>query len=954
MIRLSRRFFQQAREERSTLFRLTVRSTLAEVLGFPWWRVLSLLSRHRAADALDRRIAIIARSPEQLEPRPTLRPPLTVRVDGQQGRLTLDPFTQQAIRVGLLEVQYDTSLLKEMEEVEEVEGVHVLAENGATWGSRWGARLLVIEVKPNKGSLSAQPPPGVDAVLLVSGPEEARRVFFQHFYRAVLHNQPLEQCVREAFAASPSMAVQVAFGAREGGEYGLLFTRAAAELREHARDPLPMGGPDSDADQTLERIEARLARETPVLESSRVRRHVRTFLQSLNTSIRTTHAQLDAQLATLEGLAFSDKPRVLSEVAQSFQALDSDVEKVQEQRLRRMNTGSLVTLLENVDDRELQRGFTRLLNVWLSQKPGGPPVDRTRPLSRGAGAWLHIKISPAAIAEAFSATFPDFQVDLAFGREPLRLTVCIFHDAAAVQVEQPRGELLLPRRGESTEFRTYLRPNAPGRCRLRVCLFHQGTLLQSLVVEAELEADGPRTSPAPEGAEPIRYALDYVASPDFLLLEQHTPPVLSLVTNHAAGGEVWLGVFSSQEPGHGGMRTGTLHTFPEERLSTFVQRVRRGLLELQKKEGSGYQGPPDASNQTLRVQGLVQLASQGARLYNGLFSGNLSLSNKELQTFQQGLRQPGLISVARCNLSEHSIPWAMLYDLPLDTGNPAGLKLCPVFLKQLETQEDRLDAPESCRTLPECPLRGAQARQTVCPFGFWGIHHQIEQPLKQLRVEDLKELPSELASAAFAESCQLLADPAPPQAFMGYDHQAHGVEEHYQELHQLEGWALARSAVREEVIEALEQEPDLLYLYCHGHQKEGVFKLGFQDAFIEATSLQFTGERKPFFVFLNACDSVATLPETLNTFLGTLIRLGALAVIGSEITISAPFARQFARRLLEDFLAGKSLGAAFLSARRHFLRQLNPLALAYTLHAAADVHLHAESCDHCAARSRAV
>jgi hypothetical protein len=48
-------------------------------------------------------------------------------------------------------------------------------------------------------------------------------------------------------------------------------------------------------------------------------------------------------------------------------------------------------------------------------------------------------------------------------------------------------------------------------------------------------------------------------------------------------------------------------------------------------------------------------------------------------------------------------------------------------------------------------------------------------------------------------------------------------------------------------------------------------------------------------------------------------------------------------------LSGDKLGKTFVRARRHFLRQLNPLGLACTLHAPADVHLHGMPYAHCEA-----
>ena len=91
---------------------------------------------------------------------------------------------------------------------------------------------------------------------------------------------------------------------------------------------------------------------------------------------------------------------------------------------------------------------------------------------------------------------------------------------------------------------------------------------------------------------------------------------------------------------------------------------------------------------------------------------------------------------------------------------------------------------------------------------------------------------------------------------------------------------------------------------------------------------------------LNACDSLALVPEVIHGFLGKLRGLGACGVIGTEITVWTTLARPFGLSVLGAFLRGDSLGEAILDARRDLLRRFNPLGLAYTPHAPATLHLH--------------
>jgi hypothetical protein len=80
-------------------------------------------------------------------------------------------------------------------------------------------------------------------------------------------------------------------------------------------------------------------------------------------------------------------------------------------------------------------------------------------------------------------------------------------------------------------------------------------------------------------------------------------------------------------------------------------------------------------------------------------------------------------------------------------------------------------------------------------------------------------------------------------------------------------------------------------------------------------------------------------------------------VIGTEIKIWTQLAAPFGVGVLERMLDGASLGEAFLAERRHLLRQLNPLGLAYSFYAPASLHLHdegeASGCAWCAAHLHA-
>ena len=92
-------------------------------------------------------------------------------------------------------------------------------------------------------------------------------------------------------------------------------------------------------------------------------------------------------------------------------------------------------------------------------------------------------------------------------------------------------------------------------------------------------------------------------------------------------------------------------------------------------------------------------------------------------------------------------------------------------------------------------------------------------------------------------------------------------------------------------------------------------------------------------VFLNMCESAQVLPSLSDGFVPFFIQRGARAVVGTECPMNTVFADGFARSFLTRFLQGQTAGDILLALRRRYLADGNPLALAYTLYADADLRL---------------
>ncbi|RAR48847.1 CHAT domain-containing protein [Paraburkholderia unamae] len=149
------------------------------------------------------------------------------------------------------------------------------------------------------------------------------------------------------------------------------------------------------------------------------------------------------------------------------------------------------------------------------------------------------------------------------------------------------------------------------------------------------------------------------------------------------------------------------------------------------------------------------------------------------------------------------------------------------------------------------------------------------------------------------------------------------------------------------------QTPDqILYLYCHAVSKgltdpggPGASCIELTDRLVSLNDLKLrapTDTRlagKPL-VFINACESAEMSSTFYDGFAPYFMDKGARGVIGTECKTPALFAKAWANRFFEEFLAGKALGNVMLGLRDEFLKaHFNPLGLLYAVHCDADTRI---------------
>ncbi|HEU5089856.1 MAG TPA: CHAT domain-containing protein, partial [Roseiflexaceae bacterium] len=144
-----------------------------------------------------------------------------------------------------------------------------------------------------------------------------------------------------------------------------------------------------------------------------------------------------------------------------------------------------------------------------------------------------------------------------------------------------------------------------------------------------------------------------------------------------------------------------------------------------------------------------------------------------------------------------------------------------------------------------------------------------------------------------------------------------------------------------------QQQPHLVYFYCHGIDRDHVpfLRVGTEhdDDYISTSNiLNYDvdwSQTRPL-VFINGCQTAALAPDRALQFVRAFVEDAlAAGVIGTEITVFEPLAQRFAETFLGQFVAGVPLGRAVRIARLALLAEQNPLGLVYIPHAYAGLRM---------------
>lgn len=319
------------------------------------------------------------------------------------------------------------------------------------------------------------------------------------------------------------------------------------------------------------------------------------------------------------------------------------------------------------------------------------------------------------------------------------------------------------------------------------------------------------------------------------------------------------------------------------------------------------------------------------------------------------LRKTAIIQVSRTNRANYAFPWGLLYDFRMV--NPdhekANFKYCKIVDEEW-SQGKRSGTPsDHCKyeNNPDYPEYNHWENNIVCPYGFWGLKHIIEQPISAQGLDDkARDIKSTIVSQNALLSIAL-TDKLEEEDLL--NRQKH--LKHLFSLGSVEIFPDKPARTLNDVI-AMLNAPEIAYFLCHGERENGEPYLsvgtgdgpdywldpGFWSTFPEKFNLEKWKKNRPI-IFINGCHTLDVRPSVVLDFLSSFKRLGANAVIGTEVSVLADMAMYIGDIILEKIANEDTIGDAIRDMRWNLVNRGNLLGLAYTPYGLSDLRIKREA-----------
>lgn len=709
---------------------------------------------------------------------------------------------------------------------------------------------------------------------------DTREFDFPDFYYTITHDQVLSSAFWAASRA-PTNALLMA----RGGDEVLLLSRAEVAVRARA-------------EEELQRAQAAL---TTLAEWRSV--------TAWSSAARSAEATCGASAAAIEGVR---------QLVFTYDRESAGMEP--------MNDATARLNAAESDMLKVQAVTRRVVNVWFDD--GEQTVPAVHALASGTEYRLLVNIgvpsSSSVVDDPLGLPEEDLAPYYELGGLPLRVTLF------STDFTCPSSEQLLvlpepPAESEPVAF-PVVTPASAGDAWLRVAIYHENNLLQSLLVTAavshgeSLDRRGQRA------------VVEWALSTSLRDLGRFGPKTVNILVNRTPRGTHLLDVvgtgFSQQ-----------LEIDPTE-IGTKIKEARAALQWVSGNPGRGEPYRFDADNRGDRGafrEHMSGLAELGYDLYVDLV---LSHGAEFERRMQELVARPAVIQVASMRSAKLVYPWAVVFDHPVIPHRTN--RLCPDFDASLAAAATGTALADHPCITHGCPHR--DDTNVICPSGFWGFRHVIEQPLSSAESAARGRSPT-------ADAVDTIAVPAgqPVEMLNGYSRDLRFHAEHRVEVQDIPGVRADADSDLLRIGYSLQRlDLDIVYFYCHGGNRRGKAWLGLGGkppdelyaSNLKAWNVQWP-TRHPL-VVINGCETVGISPDDLLPFTQMLAWSRAAGVLGTEIAIPEILGRAVGRQFLERFVGGGRVGEVMRQIRFDLLAGYNPLGLAYTPYSLANLRISSD------------
>lgn len=707
--------------------------------------------------------------------------------------------------------------------------------------------------------------------------------FFTELYYGIVHDEPLDRAVAEARRRGK---VYCAIIQAKDGENLLRLSRITPHLLGQVQLQLKRAR-EATADMTLRGTSSIMWPGIPRPKEFGLSQRLEERLPHLETALQQTYSFLHEKGGMVPQ---TETSRLLKETKKEIE--------------------------------EESKSSDRVVNTWFESGARTIRIDES--LEAGKKYQFHLQIgvrSEKSIVVGPKA-IPEKELERFYSKEGLDLRVILFSDDFTI--EEPERRLRLPKPPEETRVLKFpvAAPTRIGHATMRACIYYKQNLLQSLLVTATITAESRARLARGNQAE-----LEFAMSGSLRDIERFPERSLNILINEKVDGTHTFAVV--------GPTLATKFNLTEGEMRTKIDYARKTLQSIcstldSKGKPDKYRFEPDNRGREKEfVADLKQLAEYGYDLYVDLVtSKNRDFEDK----LRRALGSSATIQISVMKSAKYIFPWSLVYDKDLTVSDDN--VVCENFLQLLRKGgPPGFLGPQVCLDI-RCPYQ--DDTNIVCPWGFWGFKHTVEQPLSapQEDGEDGQRGKTDLKLEIKVDKNLSF--------LMGVSETLKHLDAHIGEIKAFVTPDVRNS--RQQIGLGLKHtDLHIVYFYCHGGRTGGKTWLG-----VGKKEKLYPGDLKAWhimwpvshpLVFINGCHTVDMTPDDLLHFNKMLSYCWASGVIGTEIIIPETLARHFAKGFLEDFLRGEKIGEVIKRQRLLLLERYNLLGLVYTPYCSADLQV---------------